>query len=75
MESTTDVFEDFQTMYILGKIPLTYLIHRGMYLIFKGVLSGLRQLVTSEIPLKMIKNAFYFMLKAIFVLKVFAILP
>ena len=75
MESTADVFEDFQTMYILGKITLTYLILRGMYLIFKGVLSGLRQLLTSESPLKMIKNAFCFMLKAIFVLKVFAILP
>ena len=75
MESTADVFEDFQTMYIPGKIPLTYLILRGMYLIFKGVLSGLRQLLTSESPLKMIKNAFCFMLKAIFVLKVFAILP
>ena len=75
MESTADVFEDFQTMYIPGKIPLTYLILRGMYLIFKGVLSGLRELLTSESPLKMIKNAFCFMLKAIFVLKVFAILP
>ena len=31
-------------------------------------LSGLRQFLTLESPLKMMKNAFYFMLKALFVL-------
>ena len=41
---------------------------------FKGALSGLRQFLTIESPLKLIKNAFYFILKAIFVLKIFKFL-
>ena len=32
---------------------------------------GLRQVLTTESPLKMMKNAFYFTLKALFVLKIF----
>ena len=36
----------------------------------KGQLLGLRQFLVAESPLKMIKNAFYFMLKALFVLKI-----
>ena len=40
--------------------------------VFKGPLSGLRQLVTTESPLKMMKNTFYFMLKAPFVIEIFA---
>ena len=35
----------------------------------KGALSGLRQFWATESPLKMIKNAFYFTSKALFVLK------
>ena len=35
---------------------------------------GLRQFLTAEIPLKMMKNAFYFILKALFVLKIFKFL-
>ena len=41
----------------------------------KAALSGLRQFVTIESPLKMMKNAFYFILKALFVLKIFKFLP
>ena len=41
---------------------------------FKGALSGLRQSLATESPLKMIKNAFYFTLKALFVLKIFKFL-
>ena len=37
----------------------------------KGPLSGLRQFLTTESPLKMIKNAFYFMLEALIVLNIF----
>ena len=37
----------------------------------KGSLSGLRQFLTTEAPLKIMKNAFYFTLKALFVLKIF----
>ena len=40
----------------------------------KGALSGLRQFLTNESPLKMMKNAIYFTLKALFVLKMFKFL-
>ena len=40
----------------------------------KGPLSGLRIFLTPENPLKMMKNAFYFTLKFIFVLKIFTFL-
>ena len=41
---------------------------------FKGALSYLRQILATEIPSKMMKNAFYFTLKAPLVLKLFIIL-
>ena len=37
---------------------------------FKGALSGLRQFLALESPLKMMKNAFYFTSKALFVPKI-----
>ena len=40
----------------------------------KGALSGLRQFVATESPLKMIKNAFYFTLKSLFVLEILTLL-
>ena len=40
----------------------------------KGTLSGLRQFLRNGSPLKMMKNAFYFTLKALFVLKIFTFL-
>ena len=40
----------------------------------KDALAGLRQFLVTESLLKMMKNAFYFNLKAFFVLKVFEIL-
>ena len=43
-------------------------------LIVKGVLLGLRQFLTAEIPLEMMKNAFYFTSKALFVLQIFKFL-
>ena len=36
----------------------------------KGSLSGLRQFLTTENSLKMMKNVFYFSIKALFVLKI-----
>ena len=39
--------------------------------IFKGGLSGLRQSLATEIRLKIMKNTFYFILKVLFVLKIF----
>ena len=38
---------------------------------FKGALSGLWQSLATESPLKKMKNAFHFTLKAVFVLKIF----
>ena len=40
----------------------------------KGALSGLKQLLATESNLKMMKNYFYFTLKALFVLKIFKFL-
>ena len=37
---------------------------------FKGTLSGMRQFLATESPLKMLKNAVCFTLKALFVLKI-----
>ena len=38
---------------------------------FKGALSGPRQFLANESSLKMMKNAFYLTLKALYVLKIF----
>ena len=38
---------------------------------FKGTLLGLRQFLATKSPFKMMKNVFYFTLKALFVLKIF----
>ena len=40
----------------------------------KGALSGVKQFLATESPLKIMKNAFYFTLKAHFVLKIFKFL-
>ena len=40
-------------------------------ILLKGTLSGRREFLITESPLKMMKNAFYFTLKALFVLKIF----
>ena len=42
--------------------------------LFKGALSGLRQVLITESPLKMMKNAFYFTSRALFVPKIFKFL-
>ena len=42
--------------------------------LFNGTLSGLRQFLATENLLKLIKNAFYFALKAVFDLKIFKFL-
>ena len=36
----------------------------------KGALAGLRQFLAIESPLKMMKKAIYFILKALFILKI-----
>ena len=45
-----------------------------VYLSLKGALSGLRQFLATESPLKTMKNTFYFTSKALFVLKIFKFL-
>ena len=40
----------------------------------QGALSGLRPFLATGSPLKMMKNAFYFTLKALFVLQIFKLL-
>ena len=42
--------------------------------LFKGALSGLRQFLATESPLKIMKNHFYFTSKAVSVLKIFKFL-
>ena len=46
---------------------------KSVFLI-KGTLQVLRQFLTTESPLKMMKNVFYFTLKALFVFKIFKFL-
>ena len=40
----------------------------------KGTLSGLRQFLAADSPLKMMKNAFYLTSKGLFILKIFKFL-
>ena len=45
-----------------------------MHVEIKGALSGLRRFLATESPLKMMKNAFCFSVKALFFLKIFKFL-
>ena len=54
------------------KFQTTFCLLKNFYI--RGALSGLRQFLATESPLKMIKNAFYLTLKALFVLKIFKFL-
>ena len=45
------------------------------FYLVKGTLSSLRQCLATKGPLKIIKNAFYFTLKALFILNIFKFLP
>ena len=60
---------------LLFNLPLLFLKDMGWkhtaYHIIKGTLKILREILISESPLKMMKNAFYFTLKALFILKMF----
>ena len=64
----TDIAGDINDFDIrLLKIVTRILYYKNI----KGTLSGLRQFLATEKPLKMMKRAFYFTLKALFVLKIF----
>ena len=58
----------------------TYYLYLRLYfcaslsIVLKGALSSLRQFLAIETALKMMKNAFYFTPKALFVLKIFSFL-
>ena len=54
--------------------PESYISNQDNLISLKGGLSGLRPCLTTETPLKMMKNVFYFTLKALFVLKIFKFL-
>ena len=47
---------------------------RSEMVVIKGTFSDLRQFLANEGPLKVMKNAFYFASKALFVLKIFKFL-
>ena len=55
---------------LASSISSLWLLHH----LLKSALSGLRPFLAIEIPVKMIKNAFYFTSKVLFVLKIFKIL-
>ena len=61
-------------------MEVIYFICKNMFQIkqkdvnIKGALSGLRQFLATESPLKMVKNTFYFTLKCLFILKIFTLL-
>ena len=58
----------------LNSIFYTSFLFKILKVGFKGALSGLRQFLASERPLEMMKNAFYFTLKALFILMIFKFL-
>ena len=59
---------------IFSHVQAYYGILRWLAWLIKGALSGLRKFLATESPLKMMKNAFYFTPKALFVLKIFKFL-
>ena len=63
----TKILADFQ---ICISVPLTAFDFKKV----KGALLGLRQFLATESSLKMMKDAFYFTSKALFVLKIFKFL-
>ena len=65
---------DFAIKYIFNTSTVGYKNSRNMHSKFVGALSGLRQLLATESPLKMMKNTFYSILKALFVLNIFKFL-
>ena len=60
--SYSDITQSDKNAYIFGTSMVSNV---------KGALTGLRQFLVTESPLKMMKNAFYFTSKALFVLKIF----
>ena len=75
---TTDYlnFPSYYTSYgfpsiVTVMLTLQCLVSTNRSEILKGTLSGLRQFLATEIPLKLMKNTFYFTSEALFVLNIF----
>ena len=80
-EMITFLKHDQPTFYLVLPIytGLQYIYHNNNkeakhFEVVKGALSGLKQILATESPLKMIKNGFYFTFKGLFVLKIFKFL-
>ena len=69
-----NVFITFIIIIIIITILTTTVTVYPWFNVFKGALSGLRQFLATESPLKMMKNAFYITSRALFVLKIFKFL-
>ena len=63
-----------RTMITPHGCPTTFTTQKKMKISLKVALSGLRQFLATKSPLKIMKNSFYFTLKALFVLKRFKFL-
>ena len=71
---STQIFDERPSIlkYALLRFLLVKMVNPNTNLVnCKGALPGLRQLLATESSLKMMKNAFYFILKALFVHKIF----
>ena len=64
---------DFLQENVLLTVPI--LLHQMLFLRDLHTLSGLRQFVAAESPLKVMKNAFNFTLEALLILKIINSLP
>ena len=77
MERFVIIVNGFQPLTIITKrsiLDVAAVLDPPLMHIFKGTLLDLGKLFATESPLKMIKNALYFILKALFVLKIFKFL-
>ena len=73
------VFQDHETKTKIIIYPLSQLVAMAtklgrVVINLKAALSDLRQFLTADSPLKMVKKAFYFTSKALFVLLIFKFL-
>ena len=67
----TAVLEAFKFIYLASLLTYYLCSINILKTYFKGALLGLKQFLAIESPLKMIKNNFYFTLKAPLVVKIF----
>ena len=59
---------------VLRRKNISFKIKNYLYKSGTGALSSLRKSLATETPLKIMKNTFYFTLKALFILKIFKFL-